>query len=268
MLSKFPSLFILLITFLSFPAMAAKTTDPFHWPDNKTGAIVLSYDDGLNSQLDYAIPALNKYRFKGTFFINAASLQLIERIDDWREAAKQGHELANHTIYHPCVRGAGREWVKPWLDLAKYTKEQFLDEVRVNNVFLKALDGNSRRTFAYTCGDTEAGGESIIKDLAAHVSAARGVSNFDLAPPSSIDLYNVHSWMAGEHDKASAMIAYAKKAMAEGTVAVITFHGVGGDHIAVSAERHEKLLKFLDQNREKIWVTTFQQATDYLRRWQ
>ena len=32
----------------------------------------------------------------------------------------------------------------------------------------------------------------------------------------------------------------------------------------VSEEDHETMLKFLDAHRNEIWVTTFQEATDYL----
>jgi len=40
------------------------------WPEGKTAAIVLTYDDGLHSQLDIAIPQLDAAQLKGTFFLD------------------------------------------------------------------------------------------------------------------------------------------------------------------------------------------------------
>ena len=42
----------------------------FAWPQGKTAAIVLTYDDALPSQLDVAIPQLDAVRLKGTFFLD------------------------------------------------------------------------------------------------------------------------------------------------------------------------------------------------------
>jgi peptidoglycan-N-acetylglucosamine deacetylase len=74
---------------------------------------------------------------------------------DWRKAAKKGHELANHTLFHPCVGGKGREWVKPDYDLRTYTVQRMVDEIKMTNVFLESLDGKKKRTFAFPCADTK-----------------------------------------------------------------------------------------------------------------
>ena len=39
-------------------------------------------------------------------------------------------------------------------DLNNYTIEQLLAELKTANTLLKAIDGNEKRTFAYTCSDT------------------------------------------------------------------------------------------------------------------
>jgi hypothetical protein len=53
------------------------------------------------------------------------------------------------------------------------------------------------------------------------------------------------------------LIAIAQQAAAKGTMANFTFHGVGGDYIAVSSEAHEALLKYLAHNRGTYWTDTF-----------
>jgi peptidoglycan/xylan/chitin deacetylase (PgdA/CDA1 family) len=60
-------------------------------------AVSLTFDDGNPSQLDVAIPELNKYGFHGTFFLIANHL---DRLDDWKKASAQGHEIGNHSLDH------------------------------------------------------------------------------------------------------------------------------------------------------------------------
>src|SRR5688572_13336353 len=74
------------------------------WPDGRRAAIVLTYDDALVSQLDHAVPALDAAGLKGTFYLMGRSSGLI--VDRWRAVAASGHELGNHSINHPCMRGS------------------------------------------------------------------------------------------------------------------------------------------------------------------
>jgi len=74
----------------------------------KKAAVVLTYDDALNAHLDNAIPLLDSLGLKGTFYLTAFAPGSKNRISDWRTTAANGHELGNHTLYHPCVGGKGR----------------------------------------------------------------------------------------------------------------------------------------------------------------
>lgn len=94
------TLFLFFIT-LSIGAMA-QTTLP--WKGKKC-AVVLTYDDGLDVHLTNAIPALDSLGLKATFYIANYNGKLQSQIPRWRAAATKGHELANHTIFHPCEGG-------------------------------------------------------------------------------------------------------------------------------------------------------------------
>ena len=41
--------------------------------------------------------------------------------------------------------------------MSKYTVQRMVDEIRMNNILLEAIDGKTKRTFAYTCGDMKIG---------------------------------------------------------------------------------------------------------------
>jgi peptidoglycan-N-acetylglucosamine deacetylase len=102
--------------------------------NGKSCAVVLTYDDGLNIDLTNVIPALDSVGLKGTFYISDYFNGLIAQINGWRKAAAEGHELGNHTIWHPCEGGRpGREFVKPDYDLNNYTVNRMDNEILAMN---------------------------------------------------------------------------------------------------------------------------------------
>ena len=69
MFMKLARFMCVMVTFTSCAAYAERLS----WPQGKHAAIVLTYDDALNSQLEVAVPQLNQARLKGTFFLMAIS---------------------------------------------------------------------------------------------------------------------------------------------------------------------------------------------------
>ena len=47
-------------------------------------------------------------------------------------------------------------------------------------------------------------------------------------------------------------------------MANITFHGIGGDYLSVSAEAHEVLLRHLAAHPDRYWVATFLNIMDHV----
>lgn len=224
-------------------------------------AVVLTYDDGVNGHLDKVIPQLDSAGIKGTFFVNASAATIPARIDDWRAAAEKGHELGNHTLFHPCS-GIGRDWVNPTYDLNHYSLERAVDEIRMANSLLYAIDHKRERTFAYTCGDMTAGKDSFNRIIQKDFLAARSVTpRFEDA--DSVNLYDIGSFMMMGHT-GEQMIALVQQAAKNHKMLVFLFHGVGGDHsINVSLDEHRKLIQYLQQHQE-IWTPTFAEAAKYL----
>jgi sialate O-acetylesterase len=74
----------------------------------------------------------------------------------------------------------------------------------------------------------------------------------------------VPSWMA-QGVSGEEMIAFVKKALEAGGLAVFMFHGVGGGHsINVSREAHRQLLDWLAANRETVWTGTFRKVMEHV----
>lgn len=231
--------------------------------NNKKCAVSLTYDDAINVDLDNAIPALDSVGLKATFYLSGYS-GAINRINEWRAIAKNGHELGNHTLYHPCTGGPGRGFVTADYDLSKYSIRRINDEMRMTNTLLKAIDGKTKRTFAYPCGDTKIGDSSYISPMKNEFVAARGVKS-EMSKINQIDLYNINCY-AINGETGEQLIALVKKAMETNSLLVFLFHGVGGGHsLNVSLPAHSQLLHFLKENQKDIWVAPMIDVAEYVK---
>ena len=197
----------------------AQTVGP--WQGKKC-AVVLTYDDAIDQHLDNAVPVLDSLGLKASFYITASSPSIQARMNEWKQLSADGHELGNHTLFHPCYGGPDRSWVKPEYDMRNYTVQRMIDETRMTNVFLQSLDGKTRRTFAYTCGDMKIGDSSFINPMKKDFVAARAVRN-EMHPINQIDLYNVDCYVVNGESSAQ-LIGWVKKAMETHSLLVILFH--------------------------------------------
>jgi peptidoglycan/xylan/chitin deacetylase (PgdA/CDA1 family) len=253
---------LLLLTGISYCGNAQ-----FKWPNGAKAAVCLTYDDALDGQLDYAIPQLDSAGLKGTFFCTGNSPCLYRRMDEWRMAAKNGHELGNHTLFHPCLEirpdGTKADWVKPEYNLQNYNLTQLLNELKTANTLLKAIDGKEERTFGYTCSDCTVGGIPYTDSIKNLFTAARA----DGPVSETMNGYNIYktpSWGVNDNS-AEELIAYINKARDKGTIAIIMFHSVGGGYLNTGAEEHRKLVEYINKNQKDFYCATFKEVMDYIR---
>ena len=249
----------------SITCSAQSGTKAYTWPHGAKAAVSLAYDDALDSQLDHAIPALNKYGIKASFYLTLASPTVSRRLHDWRQAASDGHELGNHSLFHQCSHtAADRAWVSVENDLDTVSAAQMLAQIRLGNSMLHAIDGRLERTFTAPCGDLLAKGEPylpLIKDDFVAIKLGLGGVAAKMA---TLDPYAVNVAVPSDVTGAQ-LIEIVERAAALGTMANITFHGVGGDHLAVSLSAHETLLAYLASHRQEYWSDTFLNVMTYVK---
>ena len=254
----------LALLLLIFHSLSAQQNKP--WQGKKC-AVVITYDDAIDQHLDNAIPVLDSLGLKASFYLTVFSNSMQHRMNDWKKLAENGHELGNHTLFHPCIGGANRAWVKPEYDLRNYTVQRMLDEVKMTNLFLQSLDGKTKRTFAFTCGDMKIGDSSFINALKSNFSAARAVRH-QMHPINEVDLYNVDCY-AVNGETGTQLIGWAKKAMETNSLLVVLFHGVGGGNaLNVSLEAHREFLQFLKKNEKEMMIAPMMEVADYISKWQ
>ncbi|MDK1290686.1 polysaccharide deacetylase family protein [Pseudoalteromonas umbrosa] len=134
--------------------------DKFSYPNNARYAISLSFDDARNSQVDVGIPILDKYDVKGTFYVNPKFVD--ERLDGWKKAAKNGHELGNHTSSHLCTGNFA--WLrKDNLGLEQVDLAWLRRDIEMTTTYMREKLDVEPRSFAYPCGNTFVGRGKEVK---------------------------------------------------------------------------------------------------------
>ncbi len=234
--------------------------------NGKQCAVVLTYDDALNVHLDHVIPCLDSSNIKGTFYLQGESPVIKNRMNEWRLAAENGHELGNHSLTHPCNgKLDGREWVSEEKDLSTYSVYRAVNEIKITNTLLQTIDGKQERTFAYPCGDAFIDTVNYYKSLENDFIAARGVQP-GMQHINEIDLNDIQCYMINGQSGAE-MIDLVKQASKTHTLLVFLFHGVGGEHsINVSLEAHQELVQYLSKHRKKIWTAPLVEVADYIKK--
>jgi peptidoglycan/xylan/chitin deacetylase (PgdA/CDA1 family) len=249
------------------------------WPAAYAGAVTLTFDDGLTSQLDHAIPALTARGLRGTIYVVPGpspfprSVLVLDNLVRWRAAVRAGHEVGNHTTlhagsinhapFHPHflthnLESMGLEEIAATIDEA----ERRLDE--------RLPEQAGRHTFAYPCylSDVGAGAarQSFVPLVERRFAGARGGLGECANLPHRTDLGYVRSWSIEDGVTADAIIAKIEHGMRNGGWSVLTFHGVGGDYLTTSMKDFEGLLAYLDAQRERIWTDTLYGVASYVRR--
>ncbi|MDN3547461.1 polysaccharide deacetylase family protein [Mucilaginibacter aquaedulcis] len=252
----------LLLLFLLI-TVNAYAQEKMHWPQQKKAAIVLTYDDGLLSQLNVAVPQLKTAHFPATFFLTGDVNKLTT--PQWRALSKQGFELGNHTLFHPCA-GVDDNPVTS----NHYNPYGIIREIEVMNHLLNAIDGKNNRTYAYPCAETTVGdGKDYVDTLRKYalVKYARvggDASDGVITDFKHLDPLRIPSFGVEDGTDAEKLIAFVKNVEQKGGMGIIMLHGIGGDYITVSASAHQELLNYLSKSRKTIWITTFQQAMDFV----
>jgi sialate O-acetylesterase len=251
-----------------------EVAESFRWPEGYSCAVSLTYDDGLAIHCEHVGPLLEAHGLRGTFYLHMA-VDPSRNPERWRALGARGHELGNHTLFHPCRRypRSRHPWLKAAYDLQDYTPDRLRTELRLANAFLNLIDGRSERTFAYTCFDLYIGrlwNRRFIGDIVrSQFVAARGSKvERPVTVSDSLDLMRVGCQVA-DGRPFETLRDWACAAQNQGGWLVLVIHGVGrGAHGEfVEREAHEALVRWLAEQKQ-IWVRPFIEVAKWVRGWQ
>jgi peptidoglycan/xylan/chitin deacetylase (PgdA/CDA1 family) len=212
------------------------------WPGGAKAAVSLTYDDGIGSQLDNAVPVLNRAGVTATFFLSGPNIELFGPL------AKGGHELASHTLKHPCNA-----------QLAAMDLTQMAEELDAGLAAVRALGVSGKPSFAYPCGQMQVkAGQSYVPLVEERFAAARGVVPA-VAIPEQVDLFNVPALFPPDGSDGSDVVALIERAQQSGGWAVVGVHGIDDDGAPLHMRQatHDRVVSYLAEHRAEIWTAPF-----------
>ena len=236
------------------------------WPQDRSAAISLTFDDGMKSQLDNAWPVLKKHHIHGTFFVSMRVDGFETRKQEWKRLAEEGNELGNHTVTHPCLLPK----IQPHSQ--SYTPEMMESEIRdAAQEIMQLLDWHRGLTFAYPCGNLSFGlpqdqvrNEALyMRFVSEHSFAARSAEGAGAQDPDGLSLLTVTELGATAGKDFTGLLALAQPALREHQWGVYCFHGIGGEWLSVDSAALDQLAAYLEQHQE-IWTATFGDVVRYI----
>ena len=239
------------------------------WPNGASCAVSLTYDDSLTIHHRSVAPLLEAQGLRGTFYL---SIHNLRDFDAWKGVAARGHELGNHSLFHPCRREPPErfDWLAEEYDLANYSSRRFHDELELASKVLDMLDGGRPRSYGNNCcnltigrGDNEQPMDPILEQL---FVAARGtVTNQPVDPAKPAFTRLGH--FSGDRKTFAQLRPEIENARDRGAWIIYMFHGIGkGTHkLFIEDEEHRALVEWLGRERASIWTAPLVDVARHLK---
>ncbi len=255
------TLFLVICSCITTNAQSAKT---FKWPDGKRAALSLSFDDARLSQVDIGTGLFDKYGVKATFYVVPDRMR--PRLDGWKQAVKNGHEIGNHTLYHPCT--ANFSWTRGH-SLENYKLDDMRDELASTNQQIEELLGVTAVSYAYTCGQTFVGRgldtKSYVPLIAEMFESGRGWLDEGANAPGYLDMAQLLGIESDgkDFDQIKPLLEDARK---NGNWVVLAGHEIGtGGSQTTRTTMLEELIKYAQDPENEIWLATVAEIAAYVK---
>jgi len=177
------------------------------------GAVSYTYDDAQPSHIDH-YDELQATGVRMTFYISS-NVNWIPNSDTfWRQVARDGHELGNHTASHPYANLTGGAWgttlATPAAEIDACTK-----------YIVEELGQFAVWTMAAPYGDL--GWSTVAKSK---VFLNRGVGGGTIGPNDYSDPFNLPCYMAKDRETAETFNQLIDAAWSEGHWLILLFHTI------------------------------------------
>jgi peptidoglycan/xylan/chitin deacetylase (PgdA/CDA1 family) len=239
--------------------------EDFRWPEGKRAAISLTFDDARISQVDNGLPILDEYGTKATFYVSIRSLE--ERLDAWKIAVANGHEIGNHSLTHPC---SGNFPFASKRALEDYTLYTMRYEMKEASNIIEQLIGVRPISFAYPCGQKFVGRglnvKSYVPLVAEEFLAGRGWMDEWANDPTFCDMAQL---MGVELDGKDfeQLKELIDRTRANGGWLIFCGHEIGKQGRQTTRSSTLKAIcKYAQDPANGLWLDTVQAVTRYIRK--
>jgi peptidoglycan/xylan/chitin deacetylase (PgdA/CDA1 family) len=195
-------------------------------------AVSLTFDDALSSQLDKAVPILDRHGIHATFFILTANGK--KNWARWKGVGESGHELGGHSQTHPQLsRVNDPRWVRRAIDGCAAVIEH--------------NTGGRPLSFAYPFSDVD----DVLRRKVRSVYF--------------VDRDSCRMW-GGEGFTARDGIANIEQAARKREWFFCMMHGVDDDSFkAMPSDALDGIAEYLAAHRDTIWTDTYLSVALYMK---
>ena len=237
---------------------------PFQWPNGKRAAVSLSFDDARVSQIDTGLALLSEHHVKVTFFVQAENIS--RRLEGWKKAVADGHEIGNHSMTHPCT---GNYAFSRHNALEDYNLQMMAAQLDGANAEIQRLLGVKSRTFAYPCGQKFVGRgvdvRSYVPLVAERFLVGRGYLDESPNDPAFCDLAQAMGTPFDDMDFGQAQSVVDQTAK-DGRWVIFVGHEIGKRGYQVTdAAALSALCDYLKDPANGIWLGTVGEIAEYIR---
>ena len=252
---------------VSFAQIYSDNADPdksdFAWPEGIKMALSLTFDDARLTQADKGIPLLDKYGVKATFYISPASM--MKRLDIWKDAVSNGHDIGNHSLYHPC--SGNFPWARDRA-LENYTLDEMRAELDSANKLIEKLLGIQAVSFAYPCGQKFVGrglnARSYIPVVASLFETGRGWLDEGPNDPAFCDIAQL-TGMELDGKSFEQILRLIDGAKSRGQWLILAGHEMAEEgHQTSYLETIEAICKYASDPANGIWIDNVHNIASFI----
>jgi peptidoglycan/xylan/chitin deacetylase (PgdA/CDA1 family) len=227
-----------------------------NWKDNKSGALSITYDDGLSSQIENASRIMSLLDLNGTFFVTTDNVGIPYggTWSQWQSVVDDGHEIASHSKSHP--------------DLTTIPYPQLYEEVvDTKRSIEENLTNVKCQTFSYPMGLYN---ETVMDLVRTYYLAARqdrhNITDQPAPVPSSpADMYSIVPVDFGSGETASDLNTLLDQTISSGDWLVEMIHAVGsGGYDPVDIVEFTSHIQYSANSRDDVWIAPFSNVSKYI----
>lgn len=249
------------------PPARSQVAKPIAWPNGKRAAVSLSFDDARLSQIDTGLVLLKKLDVKVTFFVVPSGVQ--KRLAGWRQAVADGHEIANHSLTHPCTVNYGLSGNDTDV-LENYDLNKMAHQLDGANEQIQKLLGVKPVDFAYPCGLKFVGRgvdvRSYVPLVAERFLVGRGYLDEAANKPADFDFGQAMGTVFDDQDF-SEMKKVIDEATKDGRWVIFVGHEIGERaYQTTDTKALEALCAYLKDPANGIWLGTVQEIGSYVKK--
>jgi beta-glucosidase len=236
----------------------------FKWPEGKKMAVSLTFDDARLSQPDFGIPLLDKNGVKATFYVSPDNM--LQRADAWKKAVKNGHDIGNHSLLHPCT--GNFDWSRHKA-LEDYTLMSMDEELDSANKIIYTTLGVTPVSFAFPCGQKFVGrGEltkSYIPVIASKFESGRGWRDEGPNDPAFCDMSQL-TGMELDGKSFEEVKSLIESARDKGQWLVLAGHEMNTGGVQTSIlSTIEAICKYAADPANGIWIADVHSVASYVK---